>query len=122
MNLKIIQITFSWGSTTEPLTERTMNDSIEDHGDSVSIGDRIFINFRFADNIVVNAEEEEYGYNSGAGSYTKFNGTRTGIGVLFLSLIICNVLYLKIVNLKVAHASSTISAVMFYDELLKMTV
>ena len=36
-----------------------MSDALEYHKGSVSIGGRIFINFRFADDIVVNAEEEE---------------------------------------------------------------
>ena len=36
-----------------------MSGALEDHKGSVSIGGRIFINFRFADDIVVNAEREE---------------------------------------------------------------
>ena len=35
-----------------------MNDALEDHKGSVNIGDRIFIKFRFADAIVVNAEDD----------------------------------------------------------------
>ena len=38
-----------------------MSDALEDNKGSVSIGGRILINFRFADAIVVNAEEEEEG-------------------------------------------------------------
>ena len=36
-----------------------MSGALEDHKSSVSTGSRIFINFRFADDIVVNAEREE---------------------------------------------------------------
>ena len=36
-----------------------MSDALEYHKGSVSIESRMFINFRFADDIVVNAEEEE---------------------------------------------------------------
>ena len=39
--------------------ERIMCEALDDHEDSVSIGGRLITNFRFADNIVVNAEEEE---------------------------------------------------------------
>ena len=35
-----------------------MSDALEDNKSSVCIGGRIFINFRFADDMVVNAEEE----------------------------------------------------------------
>ena len=38
---------------------RIMCEALDDHEDSVSIGGRLITNFRFADNIVVNAEEEE---------------------------------------------------------------
>ena len=37
-----------------------MSDALECHNGSVSIGGRIFINFRFAYYIVVNAEEEAH--------------------------------------------------------------
>ena len=36
-----------------------MSDALADHKGSVSIGGRILINLRFADDIVVNAEEKE---------------------------------------------------------------
>ena len=36
-----------------------MCEALDDHGGSVSIGRRLITNFRFADDIVVNAEEEE---------------------------------------------------------------
>ena len=36
-----------------------MCEALDDHEGSVSIGGRLIINFRFADDIVVNAEEEE---------------------------------------------------------------
>ena len=36
-----------------------MSDALEDQNGSVSIGCRMFINFRFADDIDFNAEEEE---------------------------------------------------------------
>ena len=36
-----------------------MCEALDDHGGSVSIGGRLITNFRFADDIVVNAEEEE---------------------------------------------------------------
>ena len=39
--------------------ERIMSDALDDHEGSVSIGGRFITNFRFADDIVVNAEEEE---------------------------------------------------------------
>ena len=39
--------------------ERIMSEALDDHGGSVSIGGRLITNFRFADDIVVNAEEEE---------------------------------------------------------------
>ena len=39
--------------------ERIMCEALDDHEGSVSIGGRIITNFRFADDIVVNAEEEE---------------------------------------------------------------
>ena len=39
--------------------ERIMCEALDDHEDSVSIGGRLITNFRFADDIVVNAEEEE---------------------------------------------------------------
>ena len=39
--------------------ERIMCEALDDHEGSVSIGGRLITNFRFADNIVVNAEEEE---------------------------------------------------------------
>ena len=38
--------------------ERTMREALDDHEGSVSIGGRLITNFRFADDIVVNAEEE----------------------------------------------------------------
>ena len=36
-----------------------MCEALDDHEDSVSIGGRLITNFRFADDIVVKAEEEE---------------------------------------------------------------
>ena len=39
--------------------ERIMCEALDDHEWSVSIGGRLITNFRFADDIVVNAEEEE---------------------------------------------------------------
>ena len=39
--------------------ERIMCEALDDHEGSVSIGGRLISNFRFADDIVVNAEEEE---------------------------------------------------------------
>ena len=36
-----------------------MCEALDDHEGIVSIGGRLITNFRFADNIVVNAEEEE---------------------------------------------------------------
>ena len=39
--------------------ERIMCEALDDHEDSVSIGGRLITNFRFADDIVANAEEEE---------------------------------------------------------------
>ena len=39
--------------------ERIMHEALDDHEDSDSIGGRLITNFRFADGIVVNAEEEE---------------------------------------------------------------
>ena len=36
-----------------------MCEALDDHEGSVSIGGRLTTNFRFADDIVVNAEEEE---------------------------------------------------------------
>ena len=36
-----------------------MCQALDDQGGSVSIGGRLITNFRFADDIVVNAEEEE---------------------------------------------------------------
>ena len=39
--------------------ERIMCETLDDHEGSVSIGGRLITNFRFADDIVVNAEEEE---------------------------------------------------------------
>ena len=41
--------------------ERIMCEALDDHEGSVSIGGRLITNFRFADDIVVNAEEEEAG-------------------------------------------------------------
>ena len=38
-----------------------MYEALDDHGGSVSIGGRLIANFRFANDIVVNAEEEEAG-------------------------------------------------------------
>ena len=38
-----------------------MCEALDDHEGSVSIGGRLITNFRFADDIVVNAEEEEAG-------------------------------------------------------------
>ena len=38
-----------------------MCEALDDHEGSVRIGGRLITNFRFADNIVVNAEEEEAG-------------------------------------------------------------
>ena len=39
--------------------ERIMCEALDDHEANVSIGERLFTNFRFADAIDVNAEEEE---------------------------------------------------------------
>ena len=39
--------------------ERIMCEVLDDHEGSVSIGGRLITNFRFTDDIVVNAEEEE---------------------------------------------------------------
>ena len=39
--------------------EKIMCEALDDHEGSVSIGGRLITNFRFADDIVVNAEEEE---------------------------------------------------------------
>ena len=39
--------------------DRIMCEALDDHEGSVSIGGRLITNFRFADDIVVNAEEEE---------------------------------------------------------------
>ena len=39
--------------------ERIMCEALHDHDDNISIGARLITNFRFADDIVVNAEEEE---------------------------------------------------------------
>ena len=39
--------------------ERIMCEALDDHKGSVTIGGRLIINFRFADDIVINAEEEE---------------------------------------------------------------
>ena len=39
--------------------ERIMCEALDDHEGSVSIGGRLITNFRFADDIIVNAEEEE---------------------------------------------------------------
>ena len=39
--------------------ERIVCEALDDHWGSVSIGGRLITNFRFADDIVVNAEEEE---------------------------------------------------------------
>ena len=39
--------------------ERIMCEALDDHQGSVSIGGQFFTNFRFADDIVVNAEDEE---------------------------------------------------------------
>ena len=39
--------------------ERIMHEAWDDHEGSVSIGGRLITNFRFADDIVINAEEEE---------------------------------------------------------------
>ena len=39
--------------------ERIMCEALDDHEGSVSIGGRLITKFRFADDIVVNAEEEE---------------------------------------------------------------
>ena len=41
--------------------ERIMCEALDGHEGSVSIGGRLITNFRFADDIVVNAEEEEAG-------------------------------------------------------------
>ena len=42
-----------------------MCEALDDHGSSVSIGGRLITNFRFADDIVVNADEEEAGVLEG---------------------------------------------------------
>ena len=39
--------------------ERIMCEALDDHEGSISIGGRLITNFRFADDIVVNADEEE---------------------------------------------------------------
>ena len=39
--------------------ERIICEALDDHEGSVSIGGRLITNFRFADDIVVNAAEEE---------------------------------------------------------------
>ena len=39
--------------------EKIMCEALDDHGCSVIIGGRLITNFRFVDDIVVNAEEEE---------------------------------------------------------------
>ena len=47
---------------TNPLNvflERIMCEALDDHECSVSIGGRLITNFHFADDIVVNAEDEE---------------------------------------------------------------
>ena len=36
-----------------------MCEAFDDHGDSVSVGGQLITNFRFADDIVVNAEDED---------------------------------------------------------------
>ena len=41
--------------------ERIISEALDDHEVSVSIGGRLITNFRFADDIVVNAEEQEAG-------------------------------------------------------------
>ena len=41
--------------------ERILCEPLDDHEGSVSIGGRLITNFRFADDIVINAEEEEAG-------------------------------------------------------------
>ena len=41
--------------------ERIMCETLDDHEDNISTGGRLITNFRFADDIVVNAEEEEAG-------------------------------------------------------------
>ena len=41
------------------ILERIMCEPLDDHEGSVSIGGRLITNFRFADDVVVNAEEEE---------------------------------------------------------------
>ena len=41
------------------ILERIMCEALDDHKGSVSIGGRLITNFRFADDIVVNAEMEE---------------------------------------------------------------
>ena len=43
---------------TNPL-ERILCEALDDHQGSVCIGGRLITNLRFADDIVVNAEEEE---------------------------------------------------------------
>ena len=44
--------------------EGIMSDALEGRKGSVGIGGRIFNNFRFADDIVVNAEQEEKAYDT----------------------------------------------------------
>ena len=46
---------------TNPL-ERIICEALGDHEGSVSIAGRLITNFRFADDIIVNAEEEEAGF------------------------------------------------------------
>ena len=51
MNMKIVEMTSSWGSLSmpilpQPLIDIIMSDAMECYKDSVSIRDRIFINFR----------------------------------------------------------------------------
>ena len=51
-----------------------MCEALDDHEGSVSIGGRLIINFRFADDVVVNAEEEE---EAGVHHHKVQNGDRS---------------------------------------------
>ena len=53
-----------------------MCEALDDHEGSVSIGRRLITNFRFADDIVVNADEEE-----GPGRLSQYNHHKVQNGV-----------------------------------------
>ena len=52
-----------------------MSDALEGRKGSVGIGGRIFNNFRFADDIVVNAGQEEKPYDIVTSMDTAYTGT-----------------------------------------------